>query len=146
MIPRNAHPEPEAAWNALAQWFQQNGRMPSGEPFNEHVIKVLMVGAWIGARFSAIYTPFGLALCEQGNAFAAAGTDIMGPLNVALNNEYHEWLVNNVDNYVHNMGFDIKVEALVETPDGKAHKALTEDDAKSIADAMEDFFRGEQSA
>jgi hypothetical protein len=145
MIPREEHPEPEAAWKAMEEFIAGSGRMPDGAELSPSFVKVLAVGAWIGCRLSAIYPPFGLAVAEWGNAQADV---VFTSVSQAFNETYIEWLGLQMDNYAHNIGFtDLPVKVMVVPNEPEdVSEGLTDEDAKQILGGLDDLFGGKQRA
>lgn len=141
MIERHTHPEPELCWIAICEWIQKNVKLPSGEECPEHVVKVLAVGAVIGSRFALVHPEFALALAEYGNS---QDGNPWHSISAGLARDYLDWLEPQVKAMYHNYGFThVSHQAVVrerETGTRGEGPAITDEDAKSILDGLDDMF------
>ena len=67
MIEPAPHTDAEQSWEAISKWIADKVKMPDGRPLDEAIVKVIAVGACIGARFSLLMPPFALGLSEYSN-------------------------------------------------------------------------------
>jgi hypothetical protein len=136
-IERIGHPEPEAAWEALSEFITKAGRVTKDEPLSESVVMVMMIGAWVGCRFSAIHAPFALAIAEYGNKQEDM---IWDSLREAFTASYIDWLRDQIDTVLHNRGFDTPVKIIDIAKPETADAPITDDDARGILGGLDEFF------
>jgi len=138
-IERYPHTDGEESWNALCMWIEESIRMPDGEKCPEHIVKVLAVGALIGARFGLLSPAFALGLAEYSNS--QKGT-LWESIQIGFANSYLEWVVAQVESVYHNLGFThVTHQALVrhvDAPEGTP--PITDEDQTSIMTGLDELF------
>ena len=144
-VERNPHPEPDAAWSALVEFVGKIMKMPDGNPPSPSLIKVVCFGAWIGCRLSVIFPPFALGVTEYGNA--QSDDAIMSGTSKAFSDAYLPWLMANMNNYLHNMGFEaIGLTVLEDAVSESPGAGITDTDVLDIMKGLDDFGKGADGA
>jgi len=89
MLEPTEHPDPADAWEMLRAWLAKTARTIDGEEVTDGAIRVLLLGAWIGARLSTAFPTFGLALAEAGNSVK---DPVYTPFQQSFRRDYVQWL------------------------------------------------------
>ena len=142
MIEPMPHTAPQESWDVLCTWIADNVKMPEGGTPAEHVVKVLAVGAIIGARHALISPTFALGLAAYSNDQEG---ELWRSIQLAFAKDYLPWIGPQVEAFYHNLGFThvTHMPAVVERTDEPREGGITDEDAKSILDGLDGFFGGE---
>ena len=146
MINRKGHPRPDVAAEAMQEFISQAAIMGDGSPATPPIVTVLMVGAYIGCRVSLLFPTFALAIAEYGNDKGDT-EKIYAHIKKTFNAAYLEHITEQMENFGHNMGFDIPVKTVFvgdeeePAPTTPGPSAITDDDAKEIMDGLDDWYK-----
>lgn len=138
---REPHPEPAACWEMLTQWIAEKVQTPESEPLSPAAVQVLLIGAFIGARFSRMFPQFGHAICVQGNLL---DSPVLRTIRTALITDYVRALRDDMDALAYNKGFsDILTRAMTTEEKAaftEAGAGITEADKTDIMSGLDELF------
>ena len=126
---------PDDAWAVIEDFIKRHGKH-NGQPYSPSLVKVMMVGAWIACRFAAINELLPLGVALKGNSFS---DEMTVTFRHAFAEEFGDWLAHQTQMHLWNLGFtDVgAMRAQVPPPE-----SITQDDTTTIADSIDEWFRG----